>query len=288
MRKLLIAAASCLLVGCASMREPGKEAALGMMAALRPPALEDPLLLKLRTLLERNVDDALEGGVTETAADVAAAIVGETFDRLGKEMPAVREGLEAGLQTAIAALRDALRDEMGALRPALRQAARDATDALIEGMAAGIARNEEQLLGLTERVANRLGRGLTEGMVSALFDELEARIGAEGTGPLSEAMTRAAERVMGAGVRAAVGAVAAELPSICPGEDRAACLRRILFDASFTAAAGATAGVGAQITPWHLALAGMGGAVAGLFLALLVWAVASRAGRRPRRGDRDA
>jgi hypothetical protein len=270
LHKLIILASACLLVGCASFREPSREAALGMMDALRPPALEDPLLIKLRALLERNVDKALEEGIPETAGDMAGAIVAATFDRIAEEMPSLRGGIEAMVQTTIAATTAALREELGRLRPALRTVAREVTSALVEGMSAGLAKNEAALLQLSEQIAERMGRGLTRGMVSALFDELHARIGDEGAGPMTMALSRATERVAGAAVRGAVGAIAVELPSICPGENRLQCVHDLLFETSRAMAAGATAGFGAQLTPWHLALAVGGGFLMGLLMAWFV------------------
>jgi hypothetical protein len=127
------------------------------------------------------------------------------------------------------------------------------------GLVAGVGEHGRAI----DRGARDLGRSIAQGFLL----ELRTELGSDGGGPLGKSMAGAGQR----GTAAAVHGIIEELSvSACGGEDRGACIERLVQRYASASSRAAAKGAADVASPWPSIFAVAGGFAAGLLCAAII------------------
>ena len=274
-------------LGCpaTSFRAPGRELTLGVFDALQHP--DDPLIGKLRTLLDRELDAALAGPTPKKPGDTLGRMLSNALkaagDQLASSMPGARREIVAIVREAVRAIGADARSELIQMGPTLGTFVSD----VLSHAAEGVLTHRQELIDLAGDVARRAGHEFMRGATEGILDVVQERIGPDGRGPLSNATLAAGERSSKAQMAGMVAAITDAFPTICPQENRSACIHALVQSYARSATAGAVEGIGkgsAKVVVWPIVVA----AVSALLLgALLAWLIGRLTIRRKHAGQQE-
>jgi len=200
---LVIAASGC----GATVREPARDAALGVMDSIERPPPDAVLAGKLGKLVDRYVDRALEAGAPPSIEEISGSAVRGALKEIG---------------------------DPSAAAPRLAQN-------VARGLVRGIGR-DAQTVDTLERAAAGAGRALASGVSGELASEMSGWVGPNAEGPLADAMAALAARSAEAAIAGSMRALRADLDTCVPGEGQT-CIPDVARVLSRSAARGASEGV---------------------------------------------
>ena len=149
---------------------------------------------------------------------------------------------------------------------------RDGARAISSGVAEGVSEHSRDI----DRGARDLGRAVAHGF----FLQLEADLGADGSGPLSRTLAASGERTSGAIVRGSARELSNWLPE-CSGKNRADCVEMLIQRYAYVASVSAARGAVDGAPPWPSMFIGAAGFAAGLlFSAVTALLLGQRRTRR--------
>jgi len=266
---LVLAFVALITAGCQlpPARGVARDATWGVMDGLSHPPPEDRLAVKIHTLAERFVDQALEPGTPPAIGEISAQVTEGVLAELSSSAPEIRRMVGPIVHEAVAAGLAALTGGDGSLTTTMSQTG----ETLSSGVIRGLARERSAIATLAREASAAAAESFAQVASSRLASVKSDLRGNGRVDDLGSAIAAIVQQASAAAVAGALGELDRQLAD-CTGPPEE-CPPNVVRRIGRSAAIGATEGVQREIELWPLALSFVIGAAVA---ALIVWLVVSR------------